>query len=109
MPRLEETAPDRALSRSDDTLVRLADFILSLFFGQLHRYFAHFFILKPIVRQRTGTRHHALTREEAGCPRNYSQCGSEGSPATLSSSFRLYGCAPALGRGSPPALVLLFM
>jgi hypothetical protein len=34
MPRIDEPVPDFALLRSDGTLVRLADFTLSLFFGQ---------------------------------------------------------------------------
>jgi hypothetical protein len=37
MPRVDAPVPDFALSRSDGTLVRLADFTPSLFFGQLHR------------------------------------------------------------------------
>ena len=43
MPRIDEPVPDFALTRSDGTLVRLADFTLSLFFGQPHRYFDPFF------------------------------------------------------------------
>ena len=59
MPRVDAPVPDFALSRSDGTLVRLADFTLSLFFGQLHLIFRSLFYPKI---SRRGSKADWLTR-----------------------------------------------